>query len=428
GVSSSFSYDRASQLLTLTHSGGQSINIPLAYSYDSVGTRTTQSTSVGQPLTTQAVANTFDNANRLLSNGSSSYTYDANGNLASSTGPAGTTNYTWDSRNRLLSIAAPGQTTTFVYDFAGNLISENQSGSVNLLQDFVLDDLTNIAFVSRSNSDNLSVLAGRSIDQHVATVHSSGQVEYGLTDAINSAVATVDQTGKQLASFFYEPFGWTTTTSSYTFEYTGRVHTVGTLYNYRARVFDYSIGRFVSEDPATPLPAYAYVMNSPLSLTDPLGLQVQVSGGLGGTLGLGSPFTLFAGFFATGGVNVGVTSSGTYLVQIQVGGGPSFGAYAGGGYQLSVSPAASPLPLGFSGEVTPFGTAIASVGAVNFSVTGFPGGGSVGFKGPGLGVLAGGGLLYTGTFAFPGGPINSTLGGLFNPFGLAQSIARLFCH
>ena len=110
-----------------------------------------QSTTVAQALTTQAVANnTFDNANRLLTSGSTTNAYDVNGNLISSTGSAGTSTYTWDSRNRLVSIAAPGQTTTFQYDFAGNLISENQSGSVNLTQNFLLDDLTNIAYVSRS--------------------------------------------------------------------------------------------------------------------------------------------------------------------------------------------------------------------------------------------------------------------------------------
>lgn len=293
GVSSSYAYDNAGRLLTLTHSGGQGINIPLTYSYDTVGNRTTQSTTVGQPLISQAVANTFDIANRLLTSGSTSDTYDANGNLASSTGPTGTTTYTWDSRNRLVSISAPGQTTTFIYDFAGNLISENQSGSVNLTQNFVLDDVTNVAYVSKSNGDNLSVLVGRSIDQHAAAVHSSGQVEYGVSDAINSTVATVDQTGKQLASFFYEPYGQTTTTASYPFQYTGRMPASGSLYYYRARYYDSIASRFTSEDPAgffgRDEDLFRYVRNNPLTFWDPKGIQFSTVGGFTVTISDNTP-------------------------------------------------------------------------------------------------------------------------------------------
>jgi RHS repeat-associated protein len=136
-----------------------------------------------------------------------------------------------------------------VYDFPGSLISENQSGSVNLIQNFVLDDLTNVAYVSRSNGDSLSILAGRSIDRHLAAFHSNGQVEYGLGDAINSTVATADQTGKLASSLLYEPYGKTTTTSSYPFQFTGRVPINSSLYYYRARCYDPAAARFISGDP-----------------------------------------------------------------------------------------------------------------------------------------------------------------------------------
>ena len=51
--------------------------------------------------------------------------------------------------------------------------------SLNLTQSFVLDDFTNVAYVSRSDGDQYSVLAGRSMDDHIATTHASGQIEYG---------------------------------------------------------------------------------------------------------------------------------------------------------------------------------------------------------------------------------------------------------
>src|SRR6202011_6006525 len=103
----------------------------------------------------------------------------------------------WDSRNRLKSIVTgAGQTTNFTYDFSGNLIAQADSGpTLNLTKYFVMDDLTNVAYETASDGTSYSVLSGRSIDAHLGVIQSTGQVQYGLSDALNSTVATVDQTG-----------------------------------------------------------------------------------------------------------------------------------------------------------------------------------------------------------------------------------------
>jgi len=274
GVSSQYTYDSAGRLVSITHSGGQGIQIPLGYSNDAANDRLLYTTDVVEP---PAVNNTFDAGGRLVQSGSSTYTYDDNGNLTSATDSTGTTTYTWDSRNRLQSVFAPnGQKTTLVYDFAGNLISQRDSGpTLNLTQSFVLDR-TNTAYIGRSNGDNLLVLAGRALDQHLAVVHTNGQVEYGLPDASRSTIATADQAGKAVSSFSYEPFGKTTTASSYPFQFTGRMPLTGSLYYYRARCFESRLGRFISEDPIAVSRggrAYVYVGNSPYVHSDPKGLQ-----------------------------------------------------------------------------------------------------------------------------------------------------------
>jgi hypothetical protein len=52
-------------------------------------------------------------------------------------------------------------TTRFTYDFTGNLIQEMDAGSsLNLKQTFVLDDLTKVAFVSRSEAINIQCSRG----------------------------------------------------------------------------------------------------------------------------------------------------------------------------------------------------------------------------------------------------------------------------
>jgi RHS repeat-associated protein len=275
GVSSQYTYDAAGNLLSLTHSGGQGIQIPLSYSYDAATNPSSYSVNFAQP---QAVANAFDSDNRLTASGGTSYTYNDDGSLTSSTDSTGTATYTWDARNRLASISAPsGQNTRFLYDFLGNLIQQSDTGpTLNLTQSFVLDDLTNVAYISRSNGDSVSVLAGRVIDQDLAVTHAGGQVEYKLGDAIGSTQATVDQNGKLVSSFSYEPFGKTTTTSTYPFQFTGRVPVNPSLYYYRARYYCPAAGRFISEDPlgqAAGTLLYKYSSNNPVSRTDPSGMD-----------------------------------------------------------------------------------------------------------------------------------------------------------
>jgi len=277
GVSTQYGYDELGRLLSLTHSRGAEILNSQSYVYDAVGNRTRYTTNIGRPLGTQPASSQYDKDNRLLQRDATTYSYDNNGNLIIEAGPAGLTTYTWDSRNRLQSIVTPtGQTTTFLYDFAGNLISQKDTGpGLNLSQNFVLDDLTNIAYQSNGNGDQFSVLTGQSIDEHLAIVRSGGQVEYVLSDAINSTIATVDRNGAIKTQFSYDAFGQTGSMGgSYPFQYTGRVPVSENLYYYRARYYSAIAGRFISEDPigfSGGLNQYDYVLNDPINLIDPNG-------------------------------------------------------------------------------------------------------------------------------------------------------------
>jgi RHS repeat-associated protein len=278
GVSTGYLYDPAGRVLSITHSADSSLLSSQTYTYDAVGNRASQTTNIGQPLITQVAVGQYDSDNRQLGFGGTTQTFDDNGNLISATGPSGTTTYTWDSRNRLKAFTtSAGQTATFTYDFAGNLITQDDSGpTLNLTQNYVLDDLTNVAYQSTSDGNQLAILSGRSIDQHIAVVQSSG-VRFGLPDALGSTVATVDETGATSTTFLYEPFGQTTAVSgSYPFLYTGRMSAAEGLYYYRARFYSPTMGRFISEDPigfaGGGLNLYRYASNAPTLATDPLGL------------------------------------------------------------------------------------------------------------------------------------------------------------
>ena len=360
-VSSEYMYDSAGRFLSITHQGAQMARIPFTYSYDAAGDRLLYATTVPQ-----SASNTFDTDGRLTQSGGTSYTYDDNGNVASASTAGETTTYSWDTRNRLRSISASnGQQTVFTYDFTTNLMAQVDSGpALNLIQTFVLDR-TNVAYIGRSVGDNLSVLAGRRIDQHLAVVHASGQVEYGLADAMNSTAATIDQNGSLVSSFSYDPFGKTSANSTYPFQFTGRVPVNGSLYYYRARYYESAVGRFGSEDPLGPFrggTAYVYAGNSPLVHSDPTGLDYFAciidctspgrfigSAGSAGAWLLGtleSPLAPFAGA-AGAGAFIGSLGACLYLCALPQPGCDSGGAPPGICGNMGCT--GSPPPNPFSG-------------------------------------------------------------------------------
>jgi RHS repeat-associated protein len=88
----------------------------------------------------------------------------------------------------------------------------------------------------------------------------------------------VAQTGTLAGNYMYNSFGHNTNSSgSLTnfWQYTNRVFDAETnLYFYRARYYDPTIGKFLSEDPAgfpAGLDFYAYVKNNPVNWRDPDG-------------------------------------------------------------------------------------------------------------------------------------------------------------
>jgi len=89
-----------------------------------------------------------------------------------------------------------------------------------------------------------------------------------------------DETGASQGAIYYKPFGATLSGSVPTdHQYTQQeFDDETTLYNYNARLYDPSLGRFMSADSMVPSPSnpqslnrYSYVMNNPMRYTDPSG-------------------------------------------------------------------------------------------------------------------------------------------------------------
>ena len=204
---------------------------------------------------------------------SSTDAYDANGNTLTD---ASGRSFTWDFENRLISAINPGVgTTTFRYDPFGRRIQKSGPlGTTNYLYDGdnVIQDLD-------AAENILARYAQRpGIDQPLAELR-GGIASYYEQDALGSATSLSDSASNLANTYIFDSFGiLTASTGTLTnpFQYTGRDFDPETgLRYYRARYYDATSGRFLSEDPSGfggGINKYAYVMNDPISWVDPTGL------------------------------------------------------------------------------------------------------------------------------------------------------------
>jgi RHS repeat-associated protein len=99
---------------------------------------------------------------------------------------------------------------------------------------------------------------------------------------LGSTLALADTSGVVATSYAYTPYGVTTTTgaaSTNAVQYTGRENDANGLYYYRARYYNPTTGRFISEDPlglAAGINLYAYAADDPVDLNDPSGMILPI--------------------------------------------------------------------------------------------------------------------------------------------------------
>ena len=240
-----------------------------SYSYDAVGNRTA---SLGVP------SYTTNSSNELTANSNASYTYDNSGNTTSKTNSSGTTSYTWDYENRLTQAALPGQggTVQFQYDPFGRRIEKVSPSGTTV---FAYDGENVVETTDQSGAILSRFAQGQNIDEPLAE-SASGATDYYEADGLGSITSLTNGTGTVAQTYTYDSFG--NVTHSYWKGFasdpvdTARDFDTETgLYYYRARYYDPSAGRFLSEDPASfdaSIIFYSYATNNPVLWNDPLGL------------------------------------------------------------------------------------------------------------------------------------------------------------
>jgi len=276
GVSTEYQYDTASRLTGLIYRNAAGTLGNLTYQYDPAGNRTGVGGSFARTLLPAAIATaTYDAANRQRAFGPSQMAFDANGNLTTLTDATQTTSLTWDARDRLIGVEQPGTLASFAYAFGRRAAKTVNGAATQFLYDGL--DIAQQLEAQRITS----YLRSLAIDETLGLTSPDGAF-FLTADALGSTVAVTDNSGTALTEYTYDSFGLVSATNAAfpnPYQFTGRENDgLAGLYYYRARYYDATRGRFISEDPLDfgggDLNLFAYVSSNPLKFVDPTGMAL----------------------------------------------------------------------------------------------------------------------------------------------------------
>ena len=278
-----YTYDPQSGHLTTVVKDG---NTTEQYTYDADGNRLT-----GPGVSSNA---TYDAQGELTQYGSTAYTYDAAGQIATKTDGSGVTTYSYDPAGRLLSVALPGsKNVSYILDGDGRRVGKQVNGT--LTQGYLYDSAGRIvALLDGSGALRAQfVYSGEAPPAYMVTGGTTYRI---ISDQVGSPRLIVDSnTGQVMEQIDYDAFGnqtvsnvaggWDATLVPFGFggglydPDTGLIH-LGT------RDYDPHTGRWTARDPlglgaGDTATLYGYAFGDPVNVVDPSGAGPYIQPGEG---------------------------------------------------------------------------------------------------------------------------------------------------
>ena len=291
GYWNQYQYNTAGDLtqVTATPSSGTATVTQTAYD----GPDTQQTTTPDQPV--HGISSVTVNPPSGSAE-SASYSYDQSGHLetVSGTAPSGGQSFSWDDAGRLSSVKTSDGTTSYLYDADGNLLiqedtptSGDPTDTLYLSDEQIVQDNTTKALsATRYYSVGGTTIAARA---------SAGTVDYLDGNQEGTATLAVNATTLAVTRRYYDPYGNPIGTSP---SWPGTQGFVGgttdpltTLDNLGAREYQPATGTFTSADPLLSpydpqdLNPYAYSYDDPATDADPTGQLGSYEGAEGGCTG-----------------------------------------------------------------------------------------------------------------------------------------------
>lgn len=206
------------------------------------------------------------------------HTYDSRGNLTSD----GTWTFGYNTENQLATATGSGQTITFAYDALGRRFLKHVTvGSTTTTTGWLSVGDQEMAEYSGVGtiSINRRFAYGVGLDEPIASFSTSNVPTYQFSDALGSVIALTNSAGQVVEKHAYTAYGIekVTGTNTAAYRFAGRRLDLETgIYYNRARFYSPTLGRFLQPDPIgtdDDVNLYIYVKNDPVNLVDPLGLS-----------------------------------------------------------------------------------------------------------------------------------------------------------
>jgi RHS repeat-associated protein len=156
------------------------------------------------------------------------------------------------------------------YDAFGRRLEVNDNGAVRR---FVYSGWNLSNEFDGTNALRATYIAGLFPDS-VYEIVRDGTRYYPLFDGVGSVAALTDATGAAVGRVRYSAFGvpQSSGVTENAVSFTGHQFDVATGLVYaRARYYDPTLGRFLSQDPEWAVNPYVYALDAPLEFTDPTG-------------------------------------------------------------------------------------------------------------------------------------------------------------